>query len=60
MARTQIRPTKEVKDDAEVERKYTFAEIRRILFPDGPPKRQTLEDLNSAIEEYMRETHGRR
>lgn len=39
---------------------YTFEEMRRILFPDGPPKAKTLKELKDSIGEYMLEKHARR
>jgi AbrB family looped-hinge helix DNA binding protein len=38
---------------------YTFEDIHRALFPDGPPKRRTLEELNEAKRQYVRERHAR-
>jgi AbrB family looped-hinge helix DNA binding protein len=38
--------------------RYTFEDIRRTLFPKGPPKTRTLEELKEGIAQYMRETHG--
>ena len=40
--------------------RYTSEEIRRALFPKGPPKRRTLAELKEGIERYMRERHARR
>ena len=40
--------------------KYTFEDIHRALFPDGPPKPRTLEELDQAKAEYVREKHARR
>jgi AbrB family looped-hinge helix DNA binding protein len=37
----------------------TWAEIRRRLFPDGPPKARTLEELKEGIGEYIEEQHAR-
>ena len=39
--------------------RYTFEDIRRILFPKGPPKSRTLEELKEGIAQHMREKHGR-
>ncbi|HLH20473.1 MAG TPA: AbrB/MazE/SpoVT family DNA-binding domain-containing protein [Bryobacteraceae bacterium] len=39
--------------------KYTFEDIRRTLFPDGPPRRASLEDMKKAIEGYIMEQHAR-
>lgn len=40
--------------------KYTFEDIHRRLFPDGPPKRRTIEEMDEGIAEYMRKHHARR
>jgi AbrB family looped-hinge helix DNA binding protein len=40
--------------------KYTFEDIHRRLFPDGPPRPRTLEELKEGIAQYMREKHARR
>lgn len=40
--------------------KYTFEDIHRKLFPDGPPKPRTLKELKEGIAQYMREHHARR
>ncbi|MDX2179729.1 MAG: AbrB/MazE/SpoVT family DNA-binding domain-containing protein [Bryobacteraceae bacterium] len=42
------------------EKKYTSEDIRKMLYPDGPPRRRSLKDLKEGIAEYMREKHGRR
>jgi AbrB family looped-hinge helix DNA binding protein len=39
--------------------KYTTLEIHRALFPDGPPKRRTLEELNEGKRQYIRERYAR-
>jgi AbrB family looped-hinge helix DNA binding protein len=36
----------------------TFAEIRKILFPDGPPERKTLKELKQGISNYIRKRHA--
>jgi antitoxin PrlF len=38
--------------------KYTFKDIHRALFPEGPPKRKSLKDLKRGIEQYIIEQHG--
>lgn len=38
--------------------KYTWEEMRRILFPNGPPKRRSLKELKKGIEEYIDERHA--
>lgn len=40
--------------------RYTFEDIRKVLFPEGPPKRRSLEELKEGIAEHMRQKHGRR
>jgi len=40
--------------------KYTWEDIRRKLFPKGPPKRRTLKEMDEGIEQYMLERYGRR
>jgi len=40
--------------------KYTSEDIRRALFPNGPPKARTLKELKEGIAQYIRERHGRR
>ena len=40
-------------------RKYTSQEIHKILFPDGPPKRRSLKELNEGIASYVDEQHAR-
>lgn len=39
--------------------KYTFEDIHKALFPEGPPKRRTLEELNEGKRQYVRERHAR-
>lgn len=39
---------------------YTFEDIHRALFPEGPPKPRTLEELKEGIRQYMRKKHARR
>ena len=38
----------------------TFEEMHKILFPDGPPKRRSLKEMDEGIAQYMREKHARR
>lgn len=40
--------------------KYTSLDIHKMLFPDGPPKPITVEDMDEAIGQYMRKKHARR
>jgi AbrB family looped-hinge helix DNA binding protein len=39
--------------------KYTFEDIHRALFPDGPPKRKSLKQMKDGIRQYVRERHAR-
>jgi antitoxin PrlF len=38
--------------------KYTFEDIHKMLFPNGPPKRRSLKQLTKGIEDYIREQHA--
>ena len=40
--------------------RYTSEDIRRLLFPDGPPRRRSVKEMDAGIAEYMRKKHGRR
>jgi AbrB family looped-hinge helix DNA binding protein len=40
--------------------KYTSLDIHKMLFPDGPPKRKTLKEMDEGIAQYMRGKHARR
>ena len=40
--------------------KYTWEDARRKLFPKGPPKQRTLEEMDEGIRQYMLERHARR
>lgn len=53
----------EEKDGAYIVRRagrYTWQDIRTALFPDGPPKSISVEEMDEAIEDYMRKRHARR
>jgi antitoxin PrlF len=39
--------------------KYTFADIRRALFPDGPPKRVSIKQMKEAIGQGIAERYAR-
>ena len=39
--------------------KFSFEDIHRALFPDGPPKRQTLKELKEGIMRHAREKYER-
>ena len=40
--------------------RYTSEDIRRLLFPDGPPQRRSVKEMDAGIAEYMRKKHARR
>jgi AbrB family looped-hinge helix DNA binding protein len=40
--------------------KHSFADLRKALFPEGPPEPRALEDLKKGIEDYVRAKHARR
>lgn len=40
--------------------KYTMADLHRALFPDGPPRRKTDEELREGIRAHLRRKHARR
>jgi AbrB family looped-hinge helix DNA binding protein len=40
--------------------KFTSEDIRRSLFPNGPPKRRSLKALKKGVEDYIREQHAAR
>ena len=40
--------------------KHSFADVRKALFPEGPPAPHDLEDLKKGIEDYVRARHARR
>jgi AbrB family looped-hinge helix DNA binding protein len=40
--------------------KHSFADVRKALFPGGPPAPRDLKDLKKGIEGYARTRHARR
>ena len=40
--------------------KYTCEDMHRVLFPDGPPKPISVEELDEAIGEYLKKKHADR
>jgi AbrB family looped-hinge helix DNA binding protein len=40
--------------------KYSSEDIRKALFPDGPPKRASIKDMKEGIRRYIREKYARR
>jgi antitoxin PrlF len=39
--------------------RYTFEDIHKRLFPDGPPRRRSLKELKEGIRQYIRAGHAR-
>jgi len=39
--------------------KYTFEDIRKVLFPEGPPPKKSLEELKEGIRSYIKKRHAR-
>jgi antitoxin PrlF len=40
--------------------KYTWEDIHQALFPNGPPPRRSIEEMDEGIREYIRRKHARR
>lgn len=40
--------------------RYSSEDIHRALFPNGPPKPHTLDEMKAGIERDIRERHARR
>jgi AbrB family looped-hinge helix DNA binding protein len=38
----------------------TFEDIRKALFPEGPPRRLSVEEMDEAIRRNIRKRHARR
>jgi AbrB family looped-hinge helix DNA binding protein len=41
-----------------VRRAVASEDMRRAVFPDGPPKRRTLKELKKGIGDYIQERHA--
>lgn len=39
---------------------YDLEDLHKVVFPDGPPKPISLEEMHKAIVNYMRKKHARR
>jgi antitoxin PrlF len=39
---------------------FTFDDIRKALFPEGPPRRLGVEEMDEAIRRNIRKRHARR
>jgi len=40
--------------------KYTSEDIHKVLFPDGPPPRRSIEEMDEGIRDYVRRKYARR
>jgi len=38
---------------------FTFEDIHRKLFPEGPPKKRSLDELKEGIRQYIRKRYAR-
>jgi AbrB family looped-hinge helix DNA binding protein len=38
---------------------YSFEDLHRMVFPDGPPKRRSLKALKEGAARYVKERHAR-
>jgi antitoxin PrlF len=39
--------------------RYSFEDVHRVLFPEGPPGRRSLKQMKEGMAEYVRERHAR-
>ena len=65
--RLGLTPGSVVEWDAEGDRvfvrrvgKYTWEDIHKAIFPDGPPRRRSIKEMDEGIAEYMRRKYARR
>ena len=40
--------------------RYSFADMHRLLFPKGAPKRRPVAEMKEGIRKYVRKRHARR
>lgn len=40
--------------------RYTCEDLHRALFPNGPPKAKSIEELKAGIRRYLKARHARR
>jgi antitoxin PrlF len=40
--------------------KYTWDDIHKVLFPNGPPPRRSIEEMDEGIRQYIRRKYARR
>lgn len=53
----------EEKGDAVIVRRagrYSSEDLHKLIFPDGPPKPISVEEMDEAIKAYIRKKHARR
>jgi AbrB family looped-hinge helix DNA binding protein len=65
--RLGLTPGSVVEWDAEGDRvfvrrvgKFTSEDIHKVLFPNGPPPRRSIEEMDEAIAEHLRRKYARR
>jgi antitoxin PrlF len=39
---------------------YTSEDLHRALFPQGPPRRRSVEEMKEGLRRYVRKRHARR
>jgi len=62
MAKARSKLTAERKDSVQPEasKKYSCEDIHAALFPNGPPKAKSLEELKEGIRQYIRKRYADR
>lgn len=40
--------------------KFSFEDMQAVLFPDGPPKHVSSEEMKASIARHLKAKHGRR
>ena len=59
MTKSRVSQEEAEKDPIRKAKPYTSEDLHKMLFPDGPPPRASLEDLKEGIRKYVREKHQR-
>jgi hypothetical protein len=59
-ARSKVTAGKKGSIPPESSKKYSFEDMHAALFPDGPPKPKSLEELKEGIREFMRKRYANR
>ena len=39
--------------------RFTSEEIHRMLFPEGPPRARTIEEMKAGVRRYLKKRHAR-